>query len=46
MDGGRFLQAEQFAALYGSLDKDQRYKVMGWTKDFHSIRPGGFALLC
>ena len=37
MSSGRFPQAAQFAALYGSLDRDQRHKVMGWTKDFESI---------
>ena len=35
--GGRFLNAEQFAALYGNLSKEQRYPVMGWTKDFTSL---------
>ena len=29
--GGRFLEPEQFAALYGSLDKSNRYPVMGWS---------------
>ena len=35
--GGRFLEPEQFAALYGSLDKSNRYSVMGWTRDFSSV---------
>ena len=35
--GGRFLEPEQFAALYGSLDKSNRYTVMGWTRDFSSV---------
>ncbi|CAJ1415129.1 unnamed protein product [Effrenium voratum] len=30
-------KTEQFAALYGSLDKDDRYPVMGWSKDFTSV---------
>ena len=35
--GGRFPETEQFAALYGSLDKNDRYPVMGWNRDFTSI---------
>ena len=35
--GGRFLETEQFAALYGSLDKSNRYPVMGWSRDFSSV---------
>ena len=35
--GGRFLEPEQFAALYGSLDKSNRYPVMGWTRDLSSV---------
>ena len=31
--GGWFLQTEQFGALHGNNDKDQRYKVMGWTRE-------------
>ena len=35
--GGRLLETEQFAALYGSLDKSNRYPVMGWSRDFSSV---------
>ena len=35
--GGRFLETEQFAALYGNLDKSNRYPVMGWSRDFSSV---------
>ena len=35
--GGRSWQTEQIASFYGNLDKDQRYKVMGWTRGFQSV---------
>ena len=35
--GGRFLETEQFAALYGSLDKSNRYPVMGWSRGFKPV---------
>ena len=31
------LGTEQFAALYGSLGKNDRYLIMGWSRDFTSI---------